>query len=123
MTAAVRHTVKPEAHKKALEEARDQGLAFTKGLLFFETTGAMGEGTQKWWKSVIEMEADQRIPKTPHSRQEHTWSANKFSSYWLQTLSMPHATCQDASIIHSSVDMDLLEGLRAKASVILPCAP
>ena len=68
----------------------------------FETTGAIGEETQKWWKSVVEMEADQRIPGAPQSRLEqgleHTWSANKFSSYWLQTFSMSHARMQAESI-------------------------
>ena len=42
MAAAVRHMVKLGTHKKALEEAGDQGLPFTKGPLAFETTGAMG---------------------------------------------------------------------------------
>ena len=102
VAAAVRHTVKLGTHKKALEEAGDQGLPFTKGPLVFETTGAMGEETQKWWKSIVEMEADQRIPGAPQSRREqgleHTWSANKFSSYWLQTFSMSHARMQAESI-------------------------
>ena len=65
-------------------EARDQDLPFTKGPGVFETTGAIGEETRKWWISIVEMEADQRIPcqEHPGSRQEqgleHTWSANKF---------------------------------------------
>ena len=46
--AAVWHTVKLGTQKKALEEAGDQGLPLTKGPLVFETTGAMGEETQKW---------------------------------------------------------------------------
>ena len=54
MAAAIRHTVKLGTHKNALEEAGDQSLPFTKGPLVFETTGAMGEETQKWWKSVLE---------------------------------------------------------------------
>ena len=45
MTAAVRHTVKVGTPKKALEEAGDQGLPFTKRPLVFETTGTMGEET------------------------------------------------------------------------------
>ena len=102
VAAAVRHTVKLGTHKKALEEAGDRGLPFTKGPLVFETTGAMGEETQKWWKSIVEMEADQRIPGAPQSRWEqgleHTCSANKFSSYWLQTFSMSHARMQAESI-------------------------
>ena len=83
MAAAVRHTVKLGAHKKALEEAGDRGLPFTKEPLVFETTGAMGDETQKWWKSVVEMEAVRRIPGAPQSRREHglehTWPANKLS--------------------------------------------
>ena len=58
VAAAVRHTVKLGTHKRALEEAGDQGLLFMKGPLVFETTGAMGEGTQKCWKSIVAMEAD-----------------------------------------------------------------
>ena len=30
---------------------------------------------------------------------EHTWSANKFSLYWLQTLSLSHARMQSDSIV------------------------
>ena len=82
VAAAVRHTVKLGTHKRALEEAGEQGPPFTKGPLLFETIGAMGEETQKWWKSIVEMEADRRIPGAPQSRWEqgleHTWSANKF---------------------------------------------
>ena len=29
-----------------------------------------GEETQKWWKSIVEMEVDQRMPGAPQSRQE-----------------------------------------------------
>ena len=58
MAAAVRHMVKLGSHKRALEEAGDQGLPFTKGPLVFETTGAIREVTQKWWKSIVEMEAE-----------------------------------------------------------------
>ena len=42
VAAAVRHTAKLGTHKKALEEAGDQGLPFVKGPQVFETTGAMG---------------------------------------------------------------------------------
>ena len=53
VAAAVRHTVKLGTHKRALEEAGDQGLLFTKGPLVFETTGAMGEETQTRWKPIL----------------------------------------------------------------------
>ena len=98
VAAAVQHTVKLGTHKKALEEAGDQGLPFTKGPLVFETTDAMEEETQKLRKSIVQMGADQRIPGAPQSRRkqglEYTWSANRFSSYWLQTVSMSHARMQ-----------------------------
>ena len=47
MAAAVWHTVKLGTHKEALAQAGDQGPPFTKGPLISETTGAMGEATQK----------------------------------------------------------------------------
>ena len=104
VAAAGRHTIKLGTHKKALQEAGDQGLPSTKGPLVFGTTGAMGEETQKWpwWKSIVEMGADQRMPGAPQSRRkqglEHTWSANKFSSYWLQTVSISYARMQEESV-------------------------
>ena len=89
VAAAVWHTVKLGTHTKALEEAGDQDLPFTKGPLVFETTGAMGEETQKWRKSIVKMVADQHMPGAPQSRREqgleHMRSANKLPSYWLQT--------------------------------------
>ena len=95
VAAALRHKAKLQTHKKVLKEAGDQGLPFTKAPLVFETTGAMGEETQKWRKSIVEMDADQRITGAPKSRRkqglEHTWFVNKFSSYWLQMFSMAHA--------------------------------
>ena len=74
MAAAVWHTVNLGTHERAPEEAGAQGLPFTKGPLVFETTGAMGEDTQKWWKSIVEMEADQRIPGA--CVYTHIWSCD-----------------------------------------------
>ena len=46
----------------------------------------MGRETEKWWKSVVAMEAELRAVGQPSSRRdlglEHTWAANSFSSYW-----------------------------------------
>ena len=70
--------------------------------LVTETPRAMGEESSKWWKSIVEMEADQRTPGAPQSRQEHvlehTWTANKFSLCWRQTFSMPNTRMQVKSI-------------------------
>ena len=113
MAAAVRHTVKLGTHKRALGEAGDQGLPFTKGPLVFETTGAMGEETQKWRKSIVEMEAEQRIPGAPQSRREQ--GLEKQVVIVLATHFL-NVTCQDASRTLSSVDRDLPEGLSAKTA-------
>ena len=70
VAAAVQHTFKLGTHERALEEAGDQCLPFTKDPLVVETTGAIGAETQKWWKSIVEMEVDQCRPGAPRSRQE-----------------------------------------------------
>ena len=81
-----------------------RGLQFEKKPLVFETTGAMGVETKKWWKSVLALYHAQREPGEPTSRRElgldYTWSANHFSSFWLQTLSF----CQ-AVALAESVDL------------------
>ena len=107
VAAEVRHMGKLGTHKKALEEAGDQVLPFTKGPLVFETTGAMGEETQKWWKSIVEMEADQRT----HTRStpEQTGATARAHVVSKQVLIILVTFCfnvkhQDASRIHSSVD-------------------
>ena len=102
VAAALQHKAKLETPKNALEEIGDQGLPCTNGPLFYETTRAVGEDTWKWWKSIVEMEADQHVPGATPIRQEkgleHTWSAKTFSSYWVQTFSMAHAKIQAESI-------------------------
>ena len=114
MAAAVRHTVKLGTHKKALEEARDQGLPFTNGPLVFETTGALGEETQKWWKSIVGPAHTRSTPQQTRARAR----AHVVSKQVLIVLATNvfNVTCQDASIIHSSVDRDLSEGLRANTA-------
>ena len=88
-------TTPPPSLSLNLKLSLGEGLPFTKGPLVFETTGAMGEETQKGWKSIVEMEADQRIPGAPQSRWEqgleHTWSANSShrTGYKLSQCHMP----------------------------------
>jgi hypothetical protein len=90
-------------HQKALEAAGDNGLLFTKQPLVFETTGAMGAETQKWWKAMVKMaeKRDADMEDTRSRRQkglEHTWAANDWSSFWLQRISIAHARHQAESI-------------------------
>ena len=64
--------------------------------LIFESAGAMGKETQKWWESVLKMERKRceerrENPSRQYQGLEHTWSADRFASYWLQRISMAHA--------------------------------
>ena len=101
--AEKRHKDKMYTHRKALAEAGAAGLPFTKAPLVFETTGAMGKETQKWWKEVCKMEKDQRGEGETTSRRElgldWTFTANGFASYWLQSFSMSMARTMAESII------------------------
>ena len=70
--------------------------------LAFETTGAMGKMTQKWWNSVLKLEKEGREQGEPTSRRmkglEQSWSADNFQKYWLQRISMAHVMEQAESI-------------------------
>ena len=91
-------------HRKALDEAGARGLQFEKKPLVFETTGAMGPETQKWWKTIMAAYNNQRAPGDPTSRREleldHTFTANHFSTFYLQSLAF-----SQAEAIAESVDM------------------
>ena len=79
------------------------GLAFVKKPLVIEATGGMGKETQKWWDTVLALERLRRQPGDPTSRRdlglEHTWSANKHSTFWLQSISMQYARAQASSVL------------------------
>jgi hypothetical protein len=101
--AEIRHRDKMSTHRKALTAAGANGLPFTKVPLVFETTGAMGAETQKWWKDIRKMEKDQRGLGETTSRKDlgldWTFTANGFASYWLQSISMSMARTAAESII------------------------
>ena len=80
-----------ECYKKQLEAAGQAGLPFEKKPLAFETTGAMGKETQEWWKSVVKLARDSQ-PRLAQS--DTTWTARKFSPYYLQLISMTLARSQ-----------------------------
>ena len=102
-SAKARHSAKMATHAKALNAAGAAGLPFKKKPLVFETTGAMGQETQKWWKAVLAIEAALRTPGDTTSRRdlglEHTFSANGFATYWLQSISLSYARSQAESIM------------------------
>ena len=91
------------SHRKQAEAAGAEGLLFVKKPLVFEATGGMSEETQKWWESVLALERDRREPGDPTSLRElgleHTFSANKFSTMWLQKISMGYARAQAESVL------------------------
>ena len=101
--AEIRHKDKMSTHRKALAVAGANGLPFTKVPLVFETTGAMGTETQKWWKEISRMEKDQRGLGESTSRKDlgldWTFTANGFASYWLQSISMSMARTLAESIV------------------------
>ena len=96
---------KKSKHDAEVARAGPQGLptAFQFQPLAFETTGAMGRETEKWWKSVVAMEAELRAGGQPSSRRdlglEHTWAANSFSSYWRQSIAMAFARAQAEAVV------------------------
>ena len=90
-------------HAKALSVAGAAGLPFVKVPLAFETTGAMGKETQKWWHEVSNLEKDQRAIGETTSRKdkglEWSFTANGFETFWLQSISMSMARTQAESIV------------------------
>ena len=97
-----RHTEKMGTFRRAEASAGGAGLSFSKLPIVFETTGAMGEETKKWWDQmmVIASETANGCHLSRRARGlEHTWSANSWSSYWLQRISMAHARHQAESLI------------------------
>ena len=71
--------------------------------LVFETTGAMGPETQKWWSTVLKLEHARHVPGHPTSRRdlglEHTFTANGFATFWLQSISLTYARAQAESLM------------------------
>ena len=58
--AAEVHKGKMQVYQRQVEAAGQAGLPFVKVPLAFETTGAMGAETQKWWQSVLKLESERR---------------------------------------------------------------
>ena len=72
----------------------ERPIVFDKVPLIFESTGAMGKETQKWWESVLKIErkrCEERRERTPGLG---AWSPDRFASYWLQRISTANARAQ-----------------------------
>ena len=97
------HQTKMQTHEKHVRRVAPTVLPFYKVPLAFETTGAMGKETQEWWDSVKKLEAEKRRTAESTSRRqnglEHTWSADNFASFWLQSIAMVHAREQAESVL------------------------
>ena len=101
--ADIRHKDKMSTHAKALSAAGVAGLPFVKVPLAIESTGAFGKETQTWWREVAAIEVDQRACGETTSRKdlglEWSFTANGFTSFWLQSISMSMARTQAEAII------------------------
>ena len=121
MAAAIRHKDKMAVFATQKAQAGVGGLPFVKVPLVFETTGAMGKETEKWWQGVLILERKSRDPALPVSRkdQDLDWSftANAFSSYWRQAISMSMARTMAESVI-ASIGKNQKEGVVAVHPVL-----
>ena len=93
VTAQSRHDTKMDQYNDYKARAGAQGLPFRLTPLAFETTGAMGVETQKWFKKMIKLNAaikGEDIGETKSRMQQGvpcTWSANTFKGFWKQRIS------------------------------------
>ena len=57
-----------------------------------ESTGAWGKGMQRWWNDQVLTRMEQLEEDKDKTRRLNglpwTWSANKFTTYWLQRISV-----------------------------------
>ena len=111
LVAAVdRHNAKLNTHKAAQRQAIQDGigpLPFEKAPIVMETSGAFSNYTQNWFKKMVRIEKAQQAQFgtgvfTSRRLQslDWTWSANSFSSWHLQSISMAHARLQAQAVNH-----------------------
>ena len=90
-----------ELHKKRVDELGDVSYEFQP--LAFETTGAMGVETQKWWARIVNEDTERRKDRGESGSRQlcglpATWAANSFKTFWLQSFAMVQARTQANSI-------------------------
>ena len=90
-------------------------LPFEYQPVIFESSGGFGESAISWWKNVRAL--DERInapvsggvsPVLPPD--QYTWSAQRFSSYWLQRISLAMALAYST---HSDLVLTQCDGFGA----------
>ena len=83
--------------------AAEAGTPIQKIPLVLETSVAFGSEMQNWWKEMVKLEGEVRGVGTPSSLQDqgfsHTWSANIWSTFQRQKLSMGIARMQAEGIM------------------------
>ena len=93
VAANSRHEKKMGDYNDWKAKAGTQGLPFRLTPLAFETTGAMGKDTQKWFKAMVRLNKEMRgedMGETASRMQQGvdcTWSANNFKGFWKQRFS------------------------------------
>ena len=101
--AKIRQNTKLSEFRSMMREAAEAGTPIQKIPLVMETSGAYGSEMQNWWKDMVKLEGEVRGVGTPRSLQDqgllHTWSANIWSTFQRQKLSMGVARMQAEGII------------------------
>ena len=101
---------KLRTHKVAQRQATQDGLGplpFEKAPIVMETSGVCSNFTQNWFKKMVRIEKAKQAQFgtgvfTSRRLQslDWTWSANSFSSWHLQSISMAHARLQAQAVNH-----------------------
>ena len=130
VAAAVRHTVKLGTHKRALEEAGDQGVPFMKGPLVGGATDTVGDNCRDGCRPThIYQEHPKADGRKGWSTRGQQTSSHR-SGYRICQCHMPgckqslyisgYIMDQDVIRIYSSPDRDLSEGPGANTASHLP---
>ena len=108
--AGNRHEAKLSTHRVAERQAVQDGLGplpFDKAPIVIETSGAFSNFTQKWFKKMVKIDKSQQdwngtgvFTSRRLRGLDWTWSANSFSSWHLQSLSVAQARLQAQAVNH-----------------------
>ena len=100
--ANLKYRSKMRSHTVATDQATAQGLVlpFDKYPLVFESTGAYGKHTLMWFNDMVKHHMSLHLPSLRAMGLAHTFTANSFSSFWGQRLSMVQALHHAESVVH-----------------------